>query len=68
MNDEDFQALNEKVDALIELCAAMKQENQLLRANQHNWQNERQQLLESNRLAKSRLESVLTRLKSLEQS
>lgn len=68
MNDEDFQALNEKVDALIDLCAAMKQENQLLRANQHNWQNERQQLLESNRLAKSRLESVLTRLKSLEQS
>lgn len=68
MNDEDFQALNEKIDALIELCAAMKQENQLLRANQHNWQNERQQLLESNRLAKSRLESVLTRLKSLEQS
>lgn len=68
MNDEEYQALNDKIDALIELCAAMKQENQLLRANQHNWQNERQQLLESNRLAKSRLESVLTRLKSLEQS
>lgn len=68
MNDEEYQALNEKIDALIELCAAMKQENQLLRANQHNWQAERQQLLENNRLAKSRLESVLTRLKSLEQS
>ena len=68
MNDEDYQALNEKIDALIELCAAMKQENQLLRANQHNWKAERQQLLENNRLAKSRLESVLTRLKSLEQS
>lgn len=68
MNDENFQSLDEKIDALIALCEAMRQENQLLRANQNNWQSERQQLLENNRLAKSRLESVLTRLKSLEQS
>jgi cell division protein ZapB len=68
MNDENFNTLNEKIDALIALCAAMKQENQLLRANQHNWQTERQQLLENNRVAKSRLESILTRLKSMEQS
>jgi len=68
MNDENFNTLNEKIDALIALCAAMKQENQLLRANEHNWQTERQQLLENNRKAKSRLEKVLTRLKSLEQS
>ncbi|MEX1199048.1 MAG: TIGR02449 family protein [Pseudohongiellaceae bacterium] len=68
MNDENFNTLNEKIDALIALCAAMKQENQLLRANEHNWQTERQQLLENNRKAKSRLETVLTRLKSLEQS
>jgi cell division protein ZapB len=68
MNDENFNSLNEKIDELIALCTAMKQENQLLRANQHNWQSERQQLLENNRLAKSRLESILTRLKSMEQS
>jgi len=68
MNDENFNTLNEKIDALIALCAAMKQENQLLRANQHNWQSERQQLLENNRVAKNRLESILTRLKSMEQS
>lgn len=68
MNDENFNSLNAKIDELIALCTAMKQENQLLRANQHNWQTERQQLLENNRLAKSRLESILTRLKSMEQS
>lgn len=68
MNEENFNTLDEKIDALITLCTAMKQENQLLRANQNNWQSERQQLLENNRQAKSRLESVLTRLKSLEQS
>ena len=68
MNDEQLNTLDEKIDALIALCAAMKQENQLLRASQHNWQTERQQLLENNRQAKIRLESVLSRLRSMEQS
>lgn len=67
MNDERFNTLDQKIDALIELCASMKKENQLLRANEHNWQSERQQLLENNKLAKSRLESVLSRMKSIEQ-
>ena len=67
MNDERFNILDQKVDALIELCASMKQENQLLRANEHNWQSERHQLLENNKLAKNRLESVLSRLKAMEE-
>ena len=68
MTDERFTTLDQKIDSLIELCATMKRENQLLRANEHNWHSERQQLLETNKLAKTRLESVLNRLKSLEQS
>lgn len=68
MNDDRFNALDEKIDALVALCADMKRENQTLRAKEHNWQSERQQLLENNKLAKSRLESVLNRLKSMEQS
>jgi len=68
MNDERFNVLDEKIDALIALCAAMKTENQMLRANEHSWQTERQQLLDNNKLAKSRLEAVLARLKSMEQS
>jgi cell division protein ZapB len=68
MNDDQFNTLDEKITALIALCAAMKQENQLLRAGQHNWQSERHQLLENNLQAKARLESVLSRLRSIEQS
>jgi len=68
MNDDRFNSLDQKIDALIELCDAMKKENQLLRANEHNWQSERQQLLDNNKLAKSRLESVLNRLRSIEQA
>jgi len=68
MTDEKFTTLDQKIDALIELCALMKRENQLLRANEHSWLTERQQLIENNKLAKTRLESVLNRLKSVEQS
>lgn len=68
MNDERFNTLDQKIDALIELCAAMKRENQVLRANEHIWQSERQQLLDNNKLAKNRLESVVHKLKSIEQA
>ena len=68
MNDDRFNTLDQKIAALIELCATMKRENQQLRANEHNWQSERQQLLENNKLAKGRLESVLNRLKYMQQA
>lgn len=68
MTEDQFNMLDDKINALIAMCTAMKQENQLLRASQHNWQTERQQLLENNRQAKARLESVLSRLRAMEQS
>jgi cell division protein ZapB len=68
MSEDSFQSLNEKVDDLIELCAEMKRENQLLKANESNWQSERQQLLERNKEAKSKLESILVRLKAMDQT
>ena len=68
MSEDKFQALNEKVEALIALCVEMKQENQLLRANQENWHGERRELMEKNKVAKSKLESILARLKALEET
>ena len=38
-----------------------------LRAQQQNWTTERAKLIEKNELAKSRVESMIVRLKSLEQ-
>lgn len=67
MTDTSFKTLEEKVDALIQLCADMKSENQLLREQEHQWQIERSNLLNKNQLAKSRLEKVLDRLKTLQQ-
>lgn len=67
MSDTSFNTLEGKVDALIQLCDDMKKENQLLRDDRHNWEHERKTLIEKNQLARTRLEKVLQRLKSLEQ-
>ena len=68
MSEDRFQSLNEKVDELIDLCADMKRENQLLKAGENSWQNERKQLMDKNKTAKSKLESILVRLKAMDQS
>ncbi len=67
MPGDDWKALESKVDELIELCGVLTKENRALRAQQQNWTTERAKLIEKNELAKSRVESMITRLKALEQ-
>ena len=66
MSDESFNTLSAKVDDLIDLCAEMKRENQMLKEDKSSLQNERQQLIEKNQIAKSKLQSVLDRLKTMD--
>ncbi len=68
MSEDSFNSLNDKVDDLIELCAEMKRENQALKANESSWQTERKQLLDRNQEAKAKLESILVRLKAMDNS
>lgn len=68
MTEDKFHSLNEKIDALIELCDEMTQENQELKASENNWLAERQQLVKKNSDTRTKLESILGRLKSLEHS
>jgi cell division protein ZapB len=67
MAGDDWTALENKVEELIELCDVLTRENRALRAQQQNWTTERAKLIEKNELAKSRVESMITRLKALEQ-
>lgn len=62
-----MEQLEAKIDELIELCSILGRENRALRAQQQNWSAERAKLIEKNELAKSRVESMITRLKTLEQ-
>ena len=67
MTEEKFESLNGKVDALISLCGKMRQENQALKASEHKWHSECNQLATKNKDAKTELEAILGRLKSLGQ-
>jgi len=67
MSDPQWTALENKIGELIELCSVLSKENQALRTQQQNWTKERAKLIEKNELAKSRVESMIVRLKALEQ-
>ncbi len=68
MSEDRFESLSIKVDELIDLCADMKRENQILKAGEGSWQSERKHLMEKNKMAKAKLESILVRLKAMDQS
>jgi len=67
MSNRKWATLESKVGELIELCSVLSKENHALRAQQDNWTKERAKLIEKNELAKSRVESMIVRLKTLEQ-
>jgi len=67
MAGDEWNTLEAKVEELIELCGVLTKENRALRTQQQNWTTERAKLIEKNELAKSRVESMITRLKALEQ-
>ena len=59
--------VQDRVDELIDLTNVLARENKALKTQQQNWTTERAKLIEKNELAKSRVESMITRLKALEQ-
>ena len=64
--DNQWLRLEQQVRELIDLTNTLSRENLALRNQQRNWTAERAKLIEKNELAKSRVESMITRLKALE--
>ena len=60
-------AINARVDALVERLQHLSAENRSLRQQQELLATERSQLLAKNEQARSRVEAMIARLKSLEQ-
>ena len=68
MAENQLKTLEQKIDELITLCHDLNRENQSLKAASANWQRERQELIDKNELARSKVESMLDRLRSMEQA
>lgn len=68
MQDEDLKRLEVRIDELIAICAQLKDENRQLREQKVEFSAERENLIEKQDQARIRVEKILNRLKSLEQS
>ena len=64
---EQLQALADRVERLVERNARLAAENRTLRASQEQLAVERAQLLAKNEMARTRVEAMIARLRSLEQ-
>lgn len=60
-----WQALEDRIDRIIDRNRTLASENKALREAQRNWTVERADLVRGNELAKSRIEAMISRLKSL---
>jgi len=63
---DKLEHLESKLDELISLCSSLDMENKSLRGRESEWSNERRQLLIKNETARTKVESMITRLKSME--
>ena len=68
VSEEELRRLEIRIDELIKTCEQLKEENRLLRAQQQTYSGERATLLEKQEQARTRVEAMINRLKSLEQS
>ena len=66
VSEQELRALETRVEELIRACAHLKEENKDLRYRQAQWNAEKASLVEKSELARSRLEAMIARLKSLE--
>ena len=63
--DASWEALEDRIDRIIDHNRTLASENKALREAQRNWSIERADLVRRNELAKSRIEAMISRLKSL---
>lgn len=64
--NKDINQLEQRVDDLIVACRRLKEENDNLRTSRDALLEEKSKLAEKNRMARSRLESIVGRLRTLE--
>lgn len=66
ITDIELKKLETRIDNLLNTCSKLITENKSLRHQQEALISERAHLIKKNELARTRVESMITRLKSLE--
>ncbi len=66
MADNPLKELENKIEALISLCKELNRENRALKAQVAGWHDERRDLMDKNELARSKVEAMIDRLRTME--
>ncbi|MBD8492341.1 TIGR02449 family protein [Pseudomonas syringae] len=67
MPDTDLQALMARLELLLARVEQLKGQNAFLLTQEKTWREERAHLIEKNEIARQKVESLISRLKALEQ-
>ena len=67
MEASQIKTFSSKVDKLLHYCQTLEADNLALKEQQDGWLSERNKLMQKNDLAKNKIESMIGRLKALEQ-
>lgn len=67
MTNPQLKALSVKINDLIKLCDRLDKENRSLKADAAGWVDERDSLVEKTEIARNKVESMISRLKMLEE-
>ncbi len=67
MENNQVKVLEQKIHEIVDLCAALNHENRTLKAKHNVWRNERAGLMKKNELARTKVENMISRLRSLEE-
>jgi cell division protein ZapB len=66
MADNPLKELENKIEELISLCKELNQENRALKEEVASWRDERRDLMDKNELARSKVEAMIDRLRTME--
>ncbi len=64
----EIKDLEIKIDELIQLCDQLERKQAVMETDRETWLSERTRLMEKNEMAKSKVEAMIRRLKTLEQN
>ena len=68
MDNDNLTKLEQRINELISACRRLSEENNTLKSGQQNLSEEHARLVEKTQVARSRIESMIGRLKALERA
>jgi cell division protein ZapB len=66
MAENQLKDLENKIEELISLCEELNRENSALKTEVAGWHDERKDLMDKNELARSKVEAMIDRLRTME--